>query len=253
MQTRQPQETADNFTPNIPAMFHGAPGFANTKPNDGTPAGTGRLPWFFKSILLPIVLLIAFAAPAVAVERTANSNPNLHWTTRAQASHLESVTDMTFSPDGGVLLTVGLDSSAKLWHAETGRLLWERTVPGVYIERPVFSEDGRTVMATTATRGNHHPGFVVWETETGQSLSGEREWRKNLDSFSEIAISPNALIVAVAARDTIAMWDMDGSKKRFSFGAVTESIDAMEFTPNSRFLIVRFDDGSAGIWRHRHR
>src|SRR5207249_212732 len=55
------------------------------------------------------------------------------------------ITRLTFSPDGGRLLTAGWDPSAKIWDAATGALV--KTLPhGDSVSYAAFSPDGKKVV-----------------------------------------------------------------------------------------------------------
>lgn len=87
------------------------------------------------------------------------------------AAHEYAVATVTFSPDGTLLVTTGLDDRARVWNPSTGELIAE--VPGS--GGAVFSADGRR-MATIVPRGSVtvYPWEAFAPLETLQRLAAAR-------------------------------------------------------------------------------
>ena len=75
------------------------------------------------------------------------------------AAHDGTVLSLTYSPDGGLILTAGKDASAALWDAGTGRLI-ARVVTPHLLSIAQFLDDGRSVLVADEYEGTVHR----WDT-----------------------------------------------------------------------------------------
>jgi WD40 repeat protein len=67
---------------------------------------------------------------------------------RTLAGHPFATNAVAFSPDGGLLATVGGDEVVRLWSVSTGRLLYCLDGRTAWFGSVAFSPDGRVLAAT---------------------------------------------------------------------------------------------------------
>jgi WD40 repeat protein len=120
--------------------------------------------------------------------------------------HQGAVVAVAFSPDGKTVLTGSTDRAARLWEADTGKMLplpplsHKDTVTSV-----AFSHDGRTVL--TASRDGTSR---LWDAATGKPLGPPLlhwEWDTNRVF---VAFSPDDQAVLTAGRDgELTRWQVE--------------------------------------------
>jgi WD40 repeat protein len=74
--------------------------------------------------------------------------------------HIDELSHATISPDGDLLVTVGLGDKVVLWDAETGQLLKEMEGHAGRINKALFSPDG-SLLATAAWDSV----FIIWDVD----------------------------------------------------------------------------------------
>jgi WD40 repeat protein len=203
-----------------------------------------------------------------------------------QTGHSDTISSVTFSPDGRVLASGSWDNSIKLWDAATGTEL--RTLKGytVPVRSVAFSPDGRTL----ATAENQtvrlwdaqtgaplrvlkgHSGWVnsvafspdgktlasgdgdqgdegtvrLWRVATGASL---RTLEGHYGSVRAVAFSPDGKRVASGGEDrTVVLWDATTGEALRSLEAHSGTVNAVAFSPDGRVLASGGDDRTVRTW-----
>jgi WD40 repeat protein len=80
--------------------------------------------------------------------------------------HSSKITHQEFSADGGRVVTTSDDNTARVWDAETGRLLLPRLQHRGIVWYAAFSPDGRWVITASEDRTAR-----VWDVATGEPLT----------------------------------------------------------------------------------
>lgn len=171
--------------------------------------------------------------------------------------HTGGIDFTTISRDGQMVLTSGVDNTARVWNVTTGLPVTEPFVHTDRIRHAEFSHDGK-YFATACNDGTAY----VWEISTGKQLArikhGNRKNNPDLPAFvASVRIcppdptKPEQLIIATASYDhTATVWDGRTGKQLAQLphdGPVTDVI----FDSTGRNLFTASGDETARIWNWR--
>src|SRR5262249_8683738 len=137
---------------------------------------------------------------------------------RTSYAHLDAgnvgngVSSVALSPDGRRLLSCSAgEGAAKLWDAETGRLVrvFRHAKGAIYngVTSAVFSPDG-TRLATGGGGGGGGGKIVnLWDTETGQLVQAFGEYSPTFMYRVKLAFSPDGARILVGDNKTLKVWN----------------------------------------------
>jgi WD40 repeat protein len=198
--------------------------------------------------------------------------------------HAHRVDAAAFSPDGTLVLTNGIDGSARLWDVASGKEVRSFTHAGGRIA--AFSPDGRFIL----TGGPEPQAVQLWDVATGASvrtfvgqagvgvsaaLSGDgrhivtasdsavagnvRLWDattgtplhivQNPSPVVGVALSPDGSYALTGSRDNIArLWDVATGKVVREFVGHTNILWNVAFSPDGRYVVTASVDKTARLW-----
>jgi WD40 repeat protein len=150
---------------------------------------------------------------------------------------------VVFSPDGKYLATGGYASEAKLWDAETGKLIHRFDCgPDIGGLTPAFSPDGRTVAV-----GNRNSQTFIFDVDSGKRLIGLPK-----RSTHELAFHPSGGSLAVAYADgSIGLWETATGKLITEQHKVAEEIYSLDWSPDGKLLASSGRKGDICLWDER--
>ncbi|MBD1899896.1 CHAT domain-containing protein [Trichocoleus sp. DQ-A3] len=153
-----------------------------------------------------------------------------------------SVTDVSFSPDGQILASTGVDGTVRLSDLH-GKELIKFLGTKERIRNVNFSPDGR-LLATGAEDGT----AKLWDLQ-GRVL---REFPRQEKGVFNITFSPNGQIVATGSGDGIVhLWNLQGKLiKEFPAHNIgsNKKVWGISFSPDGKTLATGSGDRTAKLW-----
>ncbi len=158
--------------------------------------------------------------------------------------------DMAYSPDGGLLVTTGLDGTAVVWDAETGA----RLLTLVGHEGPVIGVAFHPQGSHVATAGAD--GMAALWPVADLLADGKVESDAPVVTFAghegnvvDVTFSADGALLATAGRDdTARVWDVATGETVLSLTGHERSVRDVVFTANGNFLITGSSDTTVRIW-----
>jgi WD40 repeat protein/uncharacterized caspase-like protein len=150
-----------------------------------------------------------------------------------------NVASVTFSRDGGVLASGGIESKSNFDMASmTGQATNQKRGKN----QPQPNTDDFLKQLKVETTGQ----LVLWNPATGQQLGMIKGHGKGITS---VAFNRDAKLVASAGTDnTIKIWDVATQRELKTLAGHTAGIESMDFSPDGKLLASASEDGSTFLW-----
>ena len=146
-----------------------------------------------------------------------------------------------YSPNGKYIATSSEDGIAKIWDAQTGKLIHDLNGHTRVIQRVAFSPDGKR-LATASEDGT----AKLWDVTTGIILFTLSSHR---GTVSGAIFSPDGTLLATISNDgTAKLWNAATGQELFTFGGHNGPIMGVAFSSDGQLLATASTDGTAKIW-----
>jgi WD40 repeat protein len=146
--------------------------------------------------------------------------------------HKPGILTGAFSLDGALVATAGMDRSARVWEAATGKHLAICEGHADAVRCVAFSPDGKR-LAT----GSHDTTARVWDTVTGRSLS---ELRGHTNTIIRVTWTPDGSRVITNGLDrTIRVWEPNSGAELLVLSGLIE----LAFAPDGSGIVAMRSGG----------
>ncbi|KIM74897.1 hypothetical protein PILCRDRAFT_79623, partial [Piloderma croceum F 1598] len=158
--------------------------------------------------------------------------------------HKNTISSVTFSPDGKWIVSGSWDKSIRVWDAETGEM-----VSGPFeghtdeVLSVAFSPDGKRIVS-----GSKDKSICVWDAETGEMVSGP--FKGHTYGVQSVAFSPDGKWIVSGSRDkSIRVWDAKTSEMISGpFEGHTDEVSSVAFSPDGQRIVSGSEDKSIHVW-----
>ena len=156
--------------------------------------------------------------------------------------HTESVSSVSFSPDGRTLASGSRDDTVGLWDVDTGRHLRTLTRHTYGVRSVSFSPDGDTLAS-----GSRDDTVGLWDVNTGRHL---RTLTGHTHDVCSVSFSPDGDTLASGSRDdTVGLWDVNTGRHLRTLTGHTHDVCSVSFSPDGGLLASGSSDGTALLWK----
>ncbi|MEG4963797.1 MULTISPECIES: WD40 domain-containing protein [unclassified Microcoleus] len=154
--------------------------------------------------------------------------------------HTDTITDISFSPDGKFIASSSKDKTVKLWNRDGS----EKKPPleikyGNEFTSVAFSPDSQIIAA-----GNKDSKIYLWRLNGTfiKTLKGHTDWVTN------IRFSPDGKTIISASRDnSVRLWKIDGTPIKTLPGH-TSTVNIVRFSPDGQRIASASEDGTIKLW-----
>jgi WD40 repeat protein/transcriptional regulator with XRE-family HTH domain len=164
--------------------------------------------------------------------------------------HADFVWDITFSPDGRLLVSGGRDGTLRLWNVQDGQSIHvlEGHTHDVY--GIAISADSQLLVST-----GEDQTVRLWHLQSGRNLKTLRGYTGGIHSLS--LSSDDQMLASSGQNETVQLWrlQLDGNLSSFhpykTFPSSTRrmsSFSNISFSPDGQTLAINRHDESIALW-----
>lgn len=154
--------------------------------------------------------------------------------------HTNSISGLSFSPDGARLASADRDGQIKVWDVRTGQEV--RSIEGNSPLR--FTPDGTHLVISTAEKEYESRSVQFLNLETGETVALNEPKKPAYG----IALSPDGTSIAGIAGNRVKLWDVRTGEAIATLKGHVNGYQQMAFSPDGAWIVTGGDDRTVRLW-----
>ena len=159
------------------------------------------------------------------------------------SAHPIRVASLTFSPDGGTIVSCGgfQDNQIRVWDTESQQLKSTIIGDSFSVFSVTFSPDGNTFAS-----GGEDKILRIWDAKTLQPITALPGHSARILS---VAYSDDGNTIATGSRDnTVRLWDVETKQNIATFKGHTDRVYSVAVSPDGRTIASGSRDSTVRLW-----
>ena len=158
--------------------------------------------------------------------------------------HTGAVVNICMSPDGKRIVTTSLDFTAKLWDAQTGKLLVTMDEHKNFVTSAAYSSDGNKILTASYDKTAR-----IWDARTGKLLVAIEDKKAGVQT-ARFSPDGNRIVTAPSSvhGKMAKIWDAATGKVLLSLEGHTDHVYLASFSPDGNRVLTASEDETVRIW-----
>ena len=162
------------------------------------------------------------------------------------SDYKSGIESFKFSPDRKFFVSASYDGTLKLWDTKTFKETYSLVGHTTRVFFWTSSSDGKRILSASKD------GTIrIWDTYSGKELAiipGKYLEPINYTPFGIFKFSPDDKTVLSVEYNKIKLWDTETGRSLASLYGHTENISACKFSPDGKFILSAYFDGTVQLW-----